>query len=634
MLDDYRLQATRGHAAHGEHFPLPGAIPALDAGTDWHTALLGALCGRTADYRPLRHTGSGVVAGALVGSARAAAAAIAGGAAVVSPLSPDLVVMDLDGCAVPAVLDGLDAAAVEHGARLAYRALSGSVGSEHRAYVVPWFSWSVFRRAAAAVVELHRPPGAVRWTLDDRTADDPDTRRGHGLRLPFSPALKQGGGLVVPVGDDGTAVSLETATRRVWSARLHGGLRAVHGYWNDPVSPSSQSAPKRRCKGPTGDERAEREQVAESALTSSLSACETVPRRACESALPLPGDWTANERELLQSSPPVGSRSDVALRALRAVVRRCGWSWSSARAVVMSSPVFAKYSGGGEHRARRWWQSTTDDYAAWLHEHGSRGERAALEVTDDDRAAVSAWWSAAWPLLVERFGVARAARAFTVALFIGERRLLDGRGLEDRPVAVRDLVVWGAVSSVMTASRALADLECTGLLECTGDYDLSAPLEARRWSVPGALTCRGTETVHGCLQAGGSSLTGPALAHLPAPARVLLWHLAAAPAVSSALVTALRCSARSVTRWLDLLESSGLVAVDSAGCWSAVRVVGRVLSAAAAVAVERLESVRVRVAAERVAWRGLWSRAVDGSGRLSWRFCPWLSPSSRRGAPV
>ena len=431
----------------------------------------------------------------------------------------------------------------------------------------------------------------------------PSTRRGHGLRLPLSPALKQGGGLVVPVGDDGTAVSLETATRRVWSARLHGGLRAVHGYWDDPVSPSAQSGPKRRCKGPTGDERAEREQVAESALTSSLSACETVPRRACESALPLPGDWTANERELLQSSPPVGSRSDVALRALRVVVRRCGWSWSSARAVVMSSPVFAKYAGGGEHRARRWWQSTTDNYAAW-------------------------------PVLVERFGVARAARAFTVALFIGERRLLDGRGLEDRPVAVRDLVVWGAVSSVMTASRALADLECTGLLECTGDYDLSAPLEARRWSVPGALTCRGTETVHACLQAGGSSLTGPSLTHLPAPARVLLWHLTAAPAVSSALVTALRCSARSVARWLALLESSGLVAVDSAGCWSAVRVVGRVLSAAAVVAVERLESVRVRVVAERVAWRGLWSRAVDGSGRLSWRFCPWLSPSSRRGAPV
>src|SRR5690606_19576839 len=125
---------------------------------------------------------------------------------VVAELRPDLVVLDLDGCATRPVLSALDAVAVEHGARLAYRAASGSRASEHHAYAVP----EVERGAFVAAVEDMRG----RYGLDGR--DMPAGRAvvleiragdGGGVRLPFSAPIKTGGRPVQPLHPvDGVAV--------------------------------------------------------------------------------------------------------------------------------------------------------------------------------------------------------------------------------------------------------------------------------------------------------------------------------------------------------------------------------------------------------------------------------------------
>lgn len=643
------LEHTRRCATH-RHTPTPGTdAPAVTVGAatvpeaEPHRLryLYTALCGRFGHYLPLRLEGDRKRPLEVCETATAAAETVAAGVAVVSPIAPDMVTLDLDGCSVPTVLEALDALSVLHGAVLAYRAASGSPNSEHRVYAVPEAARPRFRAAVRALEAMHRPEGITRWALDDRTADNPDTRRGHGLRLPLAPSLKQGGGPVVPLDAAGHPVSLETATRMAWTARRAVGLPAVHGYGH-ATGPTVPETDEQATPGPSSNRTGSEAPTAAAAGS----------RRVRFPVMVGGGEFTPAERLALETVAPVGQRSDAALPAVRAVVRRCGTAWTDARALVMSAPAFRKFADDGEARARAWWETTAGGYAQWLADHRAGGAVEPLrlsgrlvavehpEASDGDRSAVLSWLSASWSPLSARYGVERAARAYTAALFIGARVMLDGRGLEGRAVAVRDLVQWGAAGTPETASRALRDLEAAGVLDLHTDYDIAAPLEARRWSVPGALTCGGTEIGH--LFTGGVSssslraLTAPGCQWLPPTLRTLLSLFHDTPPHLEAVSAVLRCSLRSARRWVSRLEVSGLVTRGAAGCWSVVPVERLEAVAAGAseavAAAELLEAARARVADDRAGWRRLWAASTDAAGRVAWRFRHWLRRSASSAA--
>lgn len=630
---------------------LPRTAPTGDLeGLD---TLILAIVGRDAPYTPLRlvggrkprqwlQTDGDDTPETACSTPRVAAAAIAAGVAVVAPLAPDMVTLDLDGCAVPTLLEALDALSVLYGAVLAYRAASGSPNSEHRSYAAPEAARPRFRAAVRALEAMHRPEGVTRWALDDRTADNPDTRRGHGLRLPLSPSLKQGGGPVVPLDAAGHPLSVLEASRMVWTARRAVGLPAVYGYGH--------------ATGPTVPETGEQDTPAPSA-TPAPSSPPAAAERSSTRRGPAPvivgvgGEFTPTERLLLETVVPEGLRSDAALPAVRAVVRRCGTAWSTVRSLVMSAPVFGKFAAGGEARARAWWEQTAGGYAQWLADHRTGGAVEPLRmpgrlvvaerpaVTPEQTDAVLSWLSAAWSPLSARYGVERAARAHTAALFIGARVMLDGRGLEGRAVAVRDLVQWGAAGTPETASRALADLEAAGVLSLHTDYGISAPLEARRWSVPGVLPADSGRP-DTCFTGGVSSssltaLTGPGCLWLPPSLRALLSLCGAAGLTAASVGHLLRCSRSTGYGYLRRLASAGLV--ERVGdAWRVVPVerLEAVAGAApeAAAAGERLEAARARVADDRRGWRRLWSSSVDAAGRVVWRFRHWLRRSASSAA--
>ena len=576
--------------------------------------LCAVLCGRYADYRPLRLEDGRKVPGDTLETPGEAAAAVVGGWSVVSPLSPDLVVLDMDGCAVPEVLEALEALEVEHGALMAYRAASGSPCSEHRAYAVPSASRGAFRDAARALETTHRTPGAARWSLDDRTADNPDNRRGRGLRLPWSASLKPGGGVVVPLDAHGRALSALEATAMATTARLSVGLPAVHGYGHGAALEGTAPAPTASVTGeqttPAPSSRRERSGGYESA------------RRG---PLVVPSSWSPRDRDAVLTSYPVGQRSDGALEALRVVVRHYGTEWTPAVGdLVMSAPAFRKYADDGERRARRWWEQTTADYLRWLDAHGATVEH--LEASERDRAAVCGWLAGAWSPLLSRYGVERAARAWRALVCIGQRVMLDGRGLEARRVAVRDLVDYGVARSPATAWRTLRDLETAGVLLRASEFTLDAPLEAVRWSMPRDLRLDTDETVglQGVLLS--PALTADGCAWIGATAWAVWCLCGVTPATTAALEAVTGASGRSVRRWLSVLEGAGLVERSADGVWSAVGLDdGGVLIGAApgaGEAVERLEAARSLVEVE----RGLWRVLVE-SGRAG-------RPGRRRAAPV
>lgn len=598
---------TPGHTTAspvGPPAPTPGATattpaPYPDGDAANLCALYATLCGPGIRYRRLRDNGTPspdhrrpVAAPETVG------AALRDGWALVAPLASDLIVLDLDGCAVPRVLEALETTASEYGALMAYRAASGSPDSEHHAYAVPTASRGAFRRAVGLLRERYGADGGGhrRFNLQDRTADSPRSRAGYGLRLPCSPSLKPGGGVVWPMTADGLPVlSLETSACMVRDARAGAGLPPVPA----PIAPVTGGQ-----SGVAPSHRRDR------------SGGLTATRRDTSSVLPSLSGWSARDRDAVMTTSPIGQRSDGALVALRVVVHHYGTDWTPAvRDLVMSAPAFSKYADGGEARARRWWEQTAGAYLRWLEVHGATVER--LEASDRDRETVGEWITAAWSPLLSRYGVERAARAWRALVFIGQRVMLDGRGLESRRVAVRDLVDYGAARSPATAWRMLRDLETAGVLRRASEFTLDAPLEAVRWSVPSHLRLDTDETVSSHPYAPASlspSLTSDECAWMPAGLWAAWVLCALTPTTATGLEALTGGSGRSVRRWLSGLEGVGLVERSAAGVWSAVGLEdGGVLVGAAAgagAAVERLEAARALVEVE----RGLW-RVLVGAGR-------------------
>jgi hypothetical protein len=580
-----------------------------------------AALGPRVRVQPLRYRGEGVdpEPHARRSDPEALAAYLRDGWAMVAPLAHDLVTLDLDGCAVPVVLNVLDGIAARYGAHLAYRTNSGSPNSEHRAYAVPERRRERFFREAMTANAYGHAPG-VRWKIEDRWARTRSKRGGKGLRLPGSAPLKQGGGVCWPLRADGTPVAdLPEATRMIVAARRAAGLPPV------PLSAA-----------PTGPETGERTTPAPSSTRTGSAASAAVVSDSRR--VGIGGEFTPSERAALETVAAVGQRSDAALVALRPLARRRGTGWTAAGPVVMSAPAFAKYAAGGEARARRWWELTAGDYAQWLADHPARPTERP-EATPEQTDAVLSWLEAARVRLWDTYGVQRANRAWSACMFIG-RVMLDGRGLVGRSVAVRDLVQWGVVESPRGGSGVLRDLEAAGLLVVHTDYDISAPLEARRWSLPeGADT---TDT-HGGLHTpvvrlpSLQALTSPGCQWLPPALRsVLAWSLTG-PLRADAVASVLRVSVRSVRRWFGRLSAAGLV--ERVGdAWRSVAVerleavagAAPEASADAAAAGERLEAARARVADDRAGWRDLWRSSVDAAGRLVWRFRPRRRPAVGR----
>jgi hypothetical protein len=598
--------------------------------TDGVADLYRELCGTRARFTPLRFRGDDLPHDHLPQvPAGEVADLLRSGWSLVAPLAPDLVTLDLDHCADAALLAAVDRAADRCGAVLAYRAASGSAASEHRAYAVPNGTRARFRRLlgeirvrldADGVVERTDATGArYRRDLDDRTADQPRAadRRGRGLRLPCSPALKPGVSSVVwPLDADGLPLlSLTLAVEMIRAAR-------------SAVEDAPGSAPS----VPESDEPA----TPAPSSPRTVSGAPAGSRREFTSALPQVADWSTADRDRVMTSYPRGMRSDGALAALHTVVRRVGWSWSDAGEIVMTAPGFRKWSARGEVAARRWWERETSRYAAWLERRGDDLPGAPASPRGEDRARVEEWLDVAGPALLAAYPVERASRAVVAASVIGARRMLDGRGVEDRPVAVRDLVVWGAAESTGSAWRMLRDLESAGVLVRESVFTTTAPADAVRWSVPRDLQgdSGGTRFAQGVtpsllnLSSPGScppSLTGPR--------RLLLGLLLGSPSSAPTLTQVLGCSVRSVQRWLSSLGSLGLVA-RSGSCWSAlvgVSGVSSVVGSSAACVEEvraaesRRDAAVRRVEEERRGWREMWQTVADAAGGLVHRFRWWCT---------
>ena len=598
--------------------------------TDGVEALYRELCGPRARFTPLRYLGEDtphdhrpqVGVGEVADYLR-------DGWALVAPLAPDLVTLDLDHCADAALLAAVDRAATRCGAVLAYRAASGSTASEHHAYAVPSGSRARFRRLLGEVRVRLDADGVVQRTgadgsryrrdLDDRTADQPRAadRRGRGLRLPCSPALKPGVSSVVwPLDADGMPVlSLAVAVEMIRSARA--AVADAPG--------SAPSVPVTHDPAPVAPSHPR-----------TVSGARSGSRRESAPDLPQVAGWSAADRDRVMTDYPRGMRSDGALGALHTVVRLVGWSWSDAGEIVMSAPGFRKWSARGEDAARRWWDRETDRYRAWLDRRGD--DRPEAPATPrEDRETVEEWIGAALPVLLGAYPVERASRAVVAASVIGARRMLDGRGVEDRPVAVRDLVVWGAAESTGAAWRMLRDLETAGVLVRVSEFTTAAPLDAVRWSVPGDLQgdSGGTRYAQGVAPSLlGLSLPGACPATVSGPRRVLLGLLlGSGSSASSVLASVLGCAVRSVQRWLSSLGSLGLVE-RSGSAWSALvgvsgvsRVVRSSVECATAVraAESRREAAVLRVEEERRGWREMWQTVADTAGGLVRRFRWWVT---------
>ena len=498
-----------------------------------------------------------------------------GGLAVVAPIRPDLVAVDLDGCAA-LMLPGLLDAAEHVGGVLVYLAASGSHDSRHAVIGCPT---SHGRARLLELLDLERAGHGL-----DRRAVDHRQGLGGALRLPGSVALKTDGGPVVPVDLEGRRLGALEAARRAREALASVGL---------PECPASAaeaaSGPDRRPDGA-------RLAVVDTDDDGAPVVRAWRPRRA----------WTDAERALLNARPARGARSDAALEAARMLWARGVRDWSEARRYYRRAPVFSKYrtraDGGRSHwcgvaRSAAAYRGPVDGEAArrcegWL-------EAAARWTAHDEAAALAA---VIW------------------------HRFADGRGLERRPIAVRDLVGWLGCS-VGRAHGLLEALRGRGALVRVRAHEDGPACEAALYSLGAVPSVQAAEGV----ESGEHELTPPMCGPLD-PVTVLapvwtvlgqgaraLWGLLGASALPAAALAAAaglspgRAGRSGARLLLERLEACGL-AVRCAGGWrrgaAGLEAAGCAVGAAAVV-----DRVRRRVLAERAGWHARTDEARAVAGR-------------------
>lgn len=478
-----------------------------------------------------------------------------GGLAVVAPVRPDLVAVDLDGCAA-LMLPGLLYAAEQVGGALVYLAASGSHDSRHAVIGCPT---SHGRARLLELLDLERAGhGLDRLEVDHRHGP------GGALRLPGSVALKADGGPVVPVDEDGRRLGALEAARRAREALASVGLPEC------PASaPVAASVPARRPGGA-------RLAVVDTDDDGAPVVRAWRPRQA----------WTDAERALLAARPRRGDRSDAALEAARMLWGRGVRDWSEARRYYRRSAVFSKYraraDGGRSH-----WASVARTAAAY---------RGPVDEVMDQRCAD--WLEAA-----ARWTAHDEAAALAAVVW---HRFADNRGRDAQPVAVRDLVLWLGCS-VGRAHGLLAALRGRGALVRVRAHDDGPACEAALYSL-GPVGVEDSE--HTLTPPTGGALDPPTVlapvwSVLGQGARAV-WSLLGPSATSPGALAAAaglpvgRAGRSGARLLLGRLEGCGL-AVRCGDGWrrgaAGLEAAGRVLGAASVV-----DRVRRRVTAERARW--------------------------------
>jgi hypothetical protein len=496
---------------------------------------------------------------------------------VVAELRPDLVVLDLDGCATRPVLSALDAVAVEHGARLAYRAASGSRASEHHAYAVPEVERGAFVAAVESMRSAHGLDGSVqesgRWL-------DLDIRDGLDVRLPWSAPIKPGGMVVQPLHPDtGVAVGPWECLDTLETALGAAGLPEQH--------PGRPRRSTRRTTAPTAPD---------AGVLDTLDALEIEDRDASTGPAALrharrggPShpdglvDLEPGERAALECWPEFGQRSGAALRAGRVLWAHGYREWSEVAPLVEKYPAFVK------------WQ-TRPDAAAWWARESARWSAWRAPVSGADAAVVESW----------RAHGRYMPPALETALHGVLEIMGDGRGVVARAVSVRDLVVVGGAASTQSAWRRLSDLVDAGVLEVSRAWADGPGDEATLYTLTDPS--KWGKLIHE--YTGGGAAPGRALSPLhplwaetgPGPRRTLEHMTAAASWTMTGLSTAAGLDRGTVRTHLRELERVGLV-VATGRRWSAAPVLD--LDGAG----ERVDAVGAHarrvslVEVERAAWR-------------------------------
>lgn len=477
------------------------------------------------------------------------------GAAVVAPLRPCFIVLDLDNAA--ALLPHLEDAAGAYGAALVYLAASGSPDSVHAVYACP------SEAGRAGMVEaVERLRG---WSghagVDLRTPSEV-------LRMPGAPSLKPGGGPVTPaehVGDgELLPIDPETALTRALDA-----LEAVG--WS--------------TGGASMDER----------LTRALEALDA--REVVEVETPAPAVVALETvgglhldpaaRAALNTPAPAGMRyPEHHARAAAHHLFRCGGRvWSEVAGVVRSAPALEAWRGPGG--ARKWaaaaaeWSSYRPDMA---------GEDA--RVLEDAAAAAH--------LLPARL---------ESALFAVLALMRKAGRVEAVAVSERCLVVAGAALSRETGGRLLGELEGAGVLTLARRWEDGPVSEAKQWTLRPVDAWKLTTATFDPISS-PPPVPSPVALHpiwltVGHDAR-RFWALLSADALTVAdAADALGVPLRSAYRWRSALEGAGLIKARRDGrrvLWSAVELEA---APAAVAAVADLEKRRELVAVERVAWREL-----------------------------
>lgn len=494
-----------------------------------------------------------------------------GGLAVVAPIRADLVAVDLDGCAA-VVLPQLLYEAEQVGAVLVYLADSGSHDSQHVILGCPTAAGREWLRGSVERVRS--------WAGLDARAVDLRSGPGGGLRLPGSVSLKAGGGPVVPVDEAGARLGGLEAARRAREA-----LEAVRLLPGQGSAPEAAHGPARRRGGPVAVD---------------LDNGGPVVRGWW--ARP---SWASEDRALLHARPPAGQRSDWATAAARMLWRRGVRDWAEARRYYRRYPVFAKYrdrrDGGRAH-----WAGVADTAAAY---------RGPVTAAAAERCA-------GWLEVAGRWTAHDEAAAVAAVVW---HRYGDGRGLEARPVAVRDLALWLGCGRDK-AHGLLGALQARGVLVRVRSHSDGPAGEAALYtlgSVPDEAPAEGVEdfghelTPPLCGALDPEVVLSPVWSVLGQGARAVWSLLGSAGLPTGALAAGAglpvgRAGRSGLLLLLGRLEACGLAARAGDG-WrrgrAGLEAAGRAVGASAVLA-----RVRRRVLLERTRWHGVTERAERAAG--------------------
>ncbi len=373
------------------------------------------------------------------------------GHAVVARIRPDLLTVDLDGCADVMQSGVLDAAEMV-GAPLVYLAASGSPDSVHMVFAPPT-GWAR-THLSSQIDEIRAWAG-----YDTRTVDVLTPAR--YLRLPGSASLKPGGEFCRPIDVDGTPLSAAAA-----AARARAALVSITPSTRYDVGDTTPVASERRLQ-PTnvGGDAATAARIVR---TSSEDALPVVVTDVAPRAWRLRKRFSATDWGLFMSHPPVGRRSDRATEAAWRLWQSGIRDWSISGWYYRNCSVFKKFAerdstAPGSSRAH--WESI----ATRARAHRPPLSSAEHAIIDRVGQQLCNWTD-------------RPAQTIAM-LAILEHRFTDGHGLTDRPIAVRDLMSWLNLASIGTAKALLDGLVEQRALAVSNPYAQTAPREASRYSL-------------------------------------------------------------------------------------------------------------------------------------------------------